>query len=85
MTEFSLFRKLLDPNTQIIESVTKKLENAPKIRYQQYEVDIDKQTITVNIPIRECDEFEAEIANLSESLTESGLRNMLRKFRGIKD
>ena len=54
------------------------------IEYQQYELKVDGNERVVNIPIRECDEFEKVITEMSEPLNRKSLKLLLREFRGIR-
>lgn len=54
------------------------------IKYQQYELEVDKAAQIVNIPLREAQAFEDAITKIKEPLTRSTLKSLLREFRGIR-
>ncbi len=76
MTDFSLIERL---NTKEEESPL-----AKGVQYQEYEIHVDGKPLTVNIPLREADNFEVYITEQDTPLTRKSLKLMLRQFRGIR-
>jgi hypothetical protein len=54
----------------------------PKIRYQEYTVEVEGAETRILIPVRESESFEREMS--IRNLDRAGLRHILRKYRGIK-
>ena len=77
MNNFQLIKKLSDAAT-VPESTN------PRIEYQQYEIECMEGTVSVLIPIRECESFEQSAEQYSNPNSHD-LRVLLRKHRGIKD
>lgn len=74
---FSLLKTL---NEHRVEEKT----TLPKgINYQEYVIEVDKQEVTVFIPLRECKSFEETLYDV-ERIDEDNLRDILRRHRGIK-
>jgi len=80
MNDFSLIKQLED----LDNSGDKSSSPSVAIKYQQYELDVEKRTQKVNIPLREAEAFEEAITSLSEPLTRDVLRRLLREFRGVR-
>ncbi len=76
MTDFSLIERL---NTKEEESPL-----AKGVQYQEYEITVDGNPQTVNIPLREADNFESFITENDSPLTRKSLKVVLRQFRGIR-
>lgn len=80
MNEFSFFKELLHPTTP----TNKKIETN-SIAYRNYVISADSE-YSVNIPLRECDNFENDIGQIDFDLfTRNDLKNLVRKYRGIID
>jgi len=76
MTDFSL-----------IERLNKKEDESPLakgVQYQQYELEVDGKQQTVNIPLREAENFEEFVVNNNNPLTRKSLKGILRQFRGVR-
>lgn len=82
MKQFTLFEKLLTPDKPLIP--IKKQDLSPKIQYTQFELDVENQTIMVNIPVREGQNFQNDLIKINEPLTIDLLKPLLRKFRGTR-
>lgn len=78
MPDFQLIQKLNDPDT------TAKSENS-QIEYQQYELNGTDGNIVVLIPIKECENFEHSLEQITERLYPHIVRELLRKHRGVKN
>jgi len=82
MNEIPLIKTL---NTKLHEKEAEKSSPlAPGIQYQQYELNVDGKTSTVNIPLREAVRFESYIVETNGSVTRKMLKSLLREFRGIR-
>ncbi len=76
----------------LLNQLNKKLNEDPAnasalaegIKYQEYELEVDGNPATVNIPLREASNFEARIVNITTPLTRKLVKMLLREFRGIR-
>lgn len=76
----------------LLNQLNKKLNEDPVdasplaegIEYQEYELEVDGKSATVNIPLREASNFEARIVEFVEPLTRKTVKLLLREFRGIR-
>lgn len=80
MKQFDLFEKLIT-NKPLVE-VKEKIEH--QIQYTEFQLDVDNHSLVVNIPVRESQNFEADLQQIKEPLTIDLLKPLLRKFRGIR-
>jgi len=76
MGKYNLLQNLQHPTPQE--------EPKSSISYQQYDLIIGQETQCVLIPVRECENFEQSLETVDE-LTSDILRDILRKYRGIKN
>lgn len=76
MSKYSLLQGLESPKAPVAESTG--------IQYQQYELEIDGVDRVINIPLREADQFEAAVGELTTDLDGPMLKTLLRQFRGIR-
>lgn len=74
MTNFQLLTELLDPHEPTPQRT--------KIKYQTYELSVEEDVISIGIPLRECERFEQYIQD--NNTIDNNLKNILRKFRGIR-
>lgn len=78
MTKYRLLSELTDPPLR-------PSEERSTIRYQTYELNINGVSINIGIPARECTIFEQYLEeNDIEDIDNNTLKEILRKFRGIK-
>ncbi len=72
----------------LIERLNTKKDNtsplARGVQYQQYEIDVDGNPQTVNIPLREAENFEAFMVDNNTPLTRKSLKVILRQYRGVR-
>ena len=76
MSKYSLLQGLESPNTPAMESTG--------IQYQQYELEINGTDRVINIPLREAENFETAVGELTTDLDGPTLKKLLRQFRGIR-
>lgn len=75
MSKFELIKQLQEGPAEIEQPETS------SITYQQYEIEIGKNTLIACVPLRECENFENALDNADE-LTQDALRDLLRGVRG---
>ena len=78
MSRFKLINDLDDEH----KKEAAKDPNAPNITYQQYDLDVNGQERSVLIPVRECENFETRLSNMT-LITEQKLKQVVREFRGL--
>ena len=55
------------------------------IKYNQFDIIVEGKNCTVDIPIKETEEFKQILDNHKEPITRQTLRTLLRHFRGVKN
>lgn len=75
MSDFSLFK-------QMKEQAAQPTPTGPRIKYQQYDLEIEEKEVSVLIPVRECETFEEWLCEC-ETLSSFKLKKALREFRGV--
>ena len=76
MEKIELIKDLQERSTR---SVTKTPSN---IEYQEYDVTVLSETITVQVPLRESENFEKALTEVS-LITKTKLKKMLQHHRGF--
>lgn len=79
MKKFSLIMELTDTNTPKINKKEKS-----DIKYQQYVIEVSGKEVTVDIPLREVNNFEEELSNIKD-IDDKKLNIILRKYRGLME
>ncbi len=78
MTKFPLIHKFEHPHKE---------ESTPLprgIKYQEYELPYLNESITIFVPLKESERFEAEVSKIEQELNRDTLKRLLHKFRGIR-
>jgi len=78
MKDFSLLKRLNDTKDEKLSPL------AEGISYQGYEIEVDGVVQSVNIPLRESENFESAVTNHKNPLTRKTLKLLLREYRGIR-
>jgi len=73
----------------LLQKIKQDLQDPPKppsgIQYQQYDVIVENENITVNIPLRETQNFETHLLKLgTDTISRKLMKQMLRKYRGTQ-
>lgn len=76
MSKFSLIQQLEQPKAPVAES--------SGIQYQQYELEVEGTDRVINIPLREAENFETAVGELTTDIDGPTLKKLLRQFRGIR-
>ena len=78
MKDFSLIKQLAEKEKEASHVLPDGIE------YQQYELLVDGNERIVNIPVREAENFEKVVTEMTDPLTRATLKQLLREFRGIR-
>jgi len=76
MSEFTLIKSIKD--------FKPKDKNKPKIIYEDFNIDVEGQQISIGIPVRIAENFES-ILSEKNSFTKRQFRKLMREFRGVQN
>lgn len=79
MSDFSFIKRL----DEAAEAKKNEDPNAPKIKYERYDIEVAGKDVGVLIPVRECEAFEQSLSKI-QHLSEQALRGVVREHRGIR-
>ncbi len=77
MTEFALIEEFQNPNTNDKTPLPKGL------KYQEYELSLHGEPVTVFVPLKESAAFEQAMPD-QDTFNRNELKRLLHKFRGIR-